>query len=149
MPTSGRVTVGLMAEEVNTQTNYYFMPRFEKNGFDETVDELIAELKGRRIYISIDMDVLDGSLAPGVSNPEIGGMTTLELMQILRKLALQNEILLIDWVEYSPLLDDRRRTTANVISRLQRHVLAAMAARKQGITDPNYVHPAMLKDNSK
>ena len=27
--------------------------------------------------------------------------------------------------------------------------LAAMAARKQGITDPDYVHPAMLKDNSK
>lgn len=132
----------------NTQTNYYFMPRFERNGFDETVDELIAELEGRRLYISIDMDVLDGSLAPGVSNPEIGGMTTLQLMQILRKLALQNEILLIDWVEYSPLLDDRRRSTGNVISRLQRHTLAAMAARKEGITDPNYVHPNMLKDNS-
>ena len=133
---------------INTQTNYYFMPRFERNGFDETAAELVEELKGRRLYISIDMDVLDGSLAPGVSNPEIGGMTTLELMKILRMLALQNEILLIDWVEYSPLLDDRRRTTANVISRLQRHVFAAMAARKQGITDPNYVHPAMLKDNS-
>lgn len=132
----------------NNQTNYYFMPRFEKNGFDETVDELVAELKGRRLYISIDMDVLDGSLAPGVSNPEIGGFTTLQFMNILRKLALQNEILLIDWVEYSPLLDDRRRTTANVINRLQRHVLHALAARKQGITDPNYVHPAMLKDNS-
>ncbi len=133
----------------NNQTNYYFMPRFERNGFDETVDELVAELKGRPIYISIDMDVLDGSLAPGVSNPEIGGMTTLELQQILRKLVLQNEVLLIDWVEYSPLLDDRRRSTANVINRLQRHVLAAMAARKEGITDPNYVHPAMLQDNSK
>ncbi len=133
----------------NNQTNYYFMPKFEKNGFDATVDELIAELEGRRLYISIDMDVLDGSLAPGVSNPEIGGFTTLQFMQILRKLALQNEILLIDWVEYSPLLDDRRRSTGNVISRLQRHTLAAMAARKEGITDPNYVHPAMLQDNSK
>ena len=133
----------------NTRTNYYFMPRFEKYGFDETVDELVAELKGRKLYISIDMDVLDASLAVGVSNPEIGGFTTLQLMKILRKLALQNEILLIDWVEYSPLLDDRRRTTGNVISRLQRHVFAAMAARKQGITDPNYVHPNMLKDNSK
>lgn len=132
----------------DNKTNYYFMPRFEKNGFEETVDELVAELKGRRIYISIDMDVLDGSLAPGVSNPEIGGFTSLEFMQILRKLVLQNEVLLIDWVEYSPLLDDRRRSTANVINRLQRHVLAAMAARKEGITDPNYVHPAMLKDNS-
>ena len=112
------------------------------------MNELVKELEGRRIYISIDMDVLDGSLAPGVSNPEIGGFTTLEFMQILRKLVLQNEVLLIDWVEYSPLLDDRRRSTANVINRLQRHVLAAMAARHEGITDPNYVHPAMIKDNS-
>ncbi|MEM6577284.1 MAG: arginase family protein [Pseudomonadota bacterium] len=132
----------------NTQTNYYFMPRFERNGFEETVDELVAELEGRTLYISIDVDVLDGSLAPGVSNPEIGGFTTLQFMKILRMLALQNEIVLVDWTEYSPLLDDRRRSTANVISRLQRHMFAALAARKEGITDPNYVHPAMIKDNS-
>lgn len=132
----------------SNQTNYYFMPRFEANGFDETVKELVAELKGRKLYISIDMDVLDGALAPGVSNPEIGGFTTLQLMKILRQLAIQNEILLIDFVEYSPLLDDRRRSTANTISRLMRHFLAALAARKEGITDPEYVHPAMLQDNS-
>ncbi|MGO1120971.1 arginase family protein [Rhodovibrionaceae bacterium A322] len=133
----------------NAQTNYYFMPQFEANGFDETVDQLVAELKGRRLYISVDIDVLEPAAVPGTSNPEIGGMTTLQFMKILRKLTLQNEILMIDWVEYSPLLDDRRRNTANTVSRLMRHFLAALAARKQGITDPNYVHPAMLKDNSK
>lgn len=133
----------------NNQTNYYFMPRFEKNGMDETIRELVAELKGRKLYISIDMDVLDSSYAIGVSNPEIGGFTTLELMKILRMLAIQNDILLIDFVEYSPILDDRRRTTANTINRLMRHFMAALAARKEGVTDPEYVHPAMVKDNSK
>lgn len=132
----------------SNQTNYYFMPKFEANGFDETVKELVAELAGRRLYISIDMDVLDGALAPGVSNPEPAGFDTLQLMKILRQLAIQNEILLIDFVEYSPLLDDRRRSTANTISRLMRHFLAALAAKKDGITDPEYVHPAMLQDNS-
>lgn len=133
----------------NSRTNYYFMPRFERNGFEETAQELFEELKGRRIYISIDVDVMDPSVVPGTSNPEIGGFTSLEMMRLLRGLMLQNEVILVDWTEYSPLLDDRRRNTANTISRLQRHMFAALAARKtEGITDPNYVHPAMLKDNS-
>ncbi|WP_428525559.1 arginase family protein [Roseibium sp.] len=132
----------------NTKTNYYFMPQFEKNGFKETADALLAELEGRRIYISLDMDVIDPAHVPGVSNPEIGGFTTKEMMQLLRMIFLQNEVIMMDISEYSPLLDDRRRNTANTINRLQRHVFAAYAARKSGITDPNYVHPAMLKDNS-
>ena len=133
----------------DNRTNYYFMPQFERNGFDKTWKKLRDELKGRKIYISIDMDVLDPAHVPGVSNPEIGGMTTLQMMRMLRELFLQNEVLAIDFVEYSPLLDDRRYNTANTISRLMRHVLAAKAARKQGITDPDYVAPEMLKDNSK
>ena len=132
----------------NTKTNYYFMPQFEKNGFKETADALLAELEGRRIYISLDMDVIDPAHVPGVSNPEIGGFTTKEMMQLLRMIFLQNEVIMMDISEYSPLLDDRRRNTANTINRLQRHVFAAYAARQSGITDPNYVHPAMLKDNS-
>ena len=132
----------------DTKTNYYFMPRFERNGFEETAQELFEELKGRRIYISIDVDVMDPSVVPGTSNPETGGFTSLQMMKLLRGLMLQNEVIMVDWSEYSPLLDDRRRNTANTISRLQRHMFAALAARKEGITDPNYVHPAMLKDNS-
>ena len=60
---------------------------------------------------------------------------------------LQNEVVLIDFVEYSPLLDDNRYSTANTISRLMRHVLAAKAARAQGITDPDYIAPEMLDHN--
>ncbi len=130
-------------------TQYYFMPQFERDGFEVTWDKVLKSVKGKKIYISIDMDVLDPAHVPGVSNPEIGGFTTLQLMKMLRGLALQNEVVLIDFVEYSPLLDDRRYNTANTISRLMRHFLAALAARKQGITDPHYVSPEMLKNNKK
>ncbi len=132
----------------DSRTNYYFMPRFERNGFEETAQELFEELEGRRIYISIDVDVMDPSHVPGTSNPEIGGFTTQQMMKLLRGLMLQNEVIMVDWSEYSPMLDDPRRNTANTISRLQRHMFAALAARKEGITDPNYVHPDMLQDNS-
>ena len=46
---------------------------------------------------------------------------------------------LLDGLASGEVAVDRRRSTANVINRLQRHVLAAMAARSQGITDPDYV----------
>ena len=128
--------------------NYHFMPEFERNGFDKTWKKIRKELKGKWLYISVDIDVMEPAAVPGTSNPEIGGFTTLELMRILRELTLQNEVLLIDFVEYSPLLDDNRYNTAITVSRLMRHVLAAKAARKQGITDPDYIVPEMLKNNA-
>lgn len=131
--------------DVNAQ--YHFMPEFERYGFDKTWRKVRDELKGKKLYISVDIDVMDSSHVPGTSNPEIGGFTTLQMMRMLRELMLQNEVILIDFVEYSPLLDDRRYNTANVVSRLMRHVLAAKAARKEGITDPDYVAPEMLKHN--
>ena len=123
---------------------YHTMVEFERYGFDPTWRKVRDELKGKKLYISVDMDVIDPAHVPGVSNPEIGGFTTLQMMRMLRELFLQNEVVAIDFVEYSPLLDDRRYNTANTISRLMRHVLAAAAARKEGITDPDYVAPEVL-----
>ena len=123
---------------------YHTMAEFERYGFDPTWRQVRDELKEKKLYISVDMDVIDPAHVPGVSNPEIGGFTTLQMMRMLRELFLQNEVVAIDFCEYSPLLDDRRYNTANTISRLMRHVLAAMAARKEGITDPDYVAPEVL-----
>ncbi len=39
---------------------------------------------GPPVYISVDMDVLDPAYAPGVGNPEAAGITTSELLSILR-----------------------------------------------------------------
>ena len=72
----------------------------------------------------------------------------MQMMRMLRELCLQNEVVLMDFVEYSPLLDDRRYNTANCISRLMRHSIAALAARKEGITDPDYVSPKVLDNGT-
>ncbi len=40
-----------------------------------------------RLYVSVDLDVLDASAAPGVSAPTPGGITTRELFRTLRLLA--------------------------------------------------------------
>ena len=47
----------------------------------------MTELETIPLYLSIDIDVLDPSHAPGTGTPEIAGMTTRELVNVLRGLA--------------------------------------------------------------
>ena len=127
-----------------TGDRYHFMPEFERDGFDAVWDRIKDELKGKRLYISVDIDVLESGDVPGTSNPEPAGLTPAQMMTMLRGLAIQNEVLMIDFVEYTPLLDDRHYNTAILINRLMRSFLAGVAGRKQGITDPDFVAPEML-----
>ena len=125
--------------------NYHYMAEFEENGFDETWARILKEVKGKRLHISFDLDAIDPSYVPGVSNPDPGGFTSAQAIRMIRELAIQNEIPVIEFDEYTPLLDDRHYNTALVIDRLMRAYLAGKALRdKKGITDPNYVDPQSI-----
>jgi agmatinase len=65
---------------------------------------LPSRLKGKPIYLSIDIDVLDPSCAPGTGNPEPGGWTFKELLDFIFSLKGHN-IIGMDIVEVSPPLD--------------------------------------------
>ena len=124
---------------------FHYMAEFEKNGFEETWAKVLEEVKGKRLYISFDCDVIDPAHVPGVSNPDPGGFTAVESIRMIRDLAIQNEVAVIDFCEYSPIYDDTHYNTALVIDRLMRAFLAGKALRdKKGITDPNYVDPQVL-----
>ena len=58
---------------------------------------------GPPIYISIDMDVLDPAYAPAVGNPEAAGLTTHELLTILRVIAPR--AMMLDVTEVAPRYD--------------------------------------------
>lgn len=58
----------------------------------------------RPLYISIDIDVLDPAHAPGTGTPEAGGLTSRELLEILRGLA-DCELVSADIVEVAPAYD--------------------------------------------
>ena len=124
---------------------YHFMPEFERDGFEKVWGRIKKELKGKKLYISFDIDVLDTPHVPGTSNPEPGGIDAIMALTMLRGLAIQNEVLLIDFVEYSPLLDDRHYNTALMVNRMMRAFIAGTAARKLGITDPDYIAPESLR----
>ena len=75
------------------------------------------------VYVSVDIDVLDPAHAPGTGTPEAGGLTSRELLGILRGLA-GAELVSADIVEVSPPYDHAeltgiaaRRTSATNCSR--------------------------------
>jgi len=65
----------------------YTMEQVRREGIKEILRDIESKTKGRAIYLSIDMDAIDPSFAPGVGNPEPYGLTPLELRTAIRRLA--------------------------------------------------------------
>lgn len=81
--------------------------------------------KGNPTYITIDIDVLDPSHAPGTGAPAPGGLTYLELRDILREVVKGRQVVGLDMVEVSP-MDDWNSITALNAARLVLDVLSAL-----------------------
>ncbi|CEA09815.1 Guanidinobutyrase [Arthrobacter saudimassiliensis] len=80
-----------------------------RQGVDEVVAKLRDRIGNRPLYISVDIDVLDPAHAPGTGTPEAGGMTSRELLEILRGLRGMN-LVGADLVEVSPAYDHAELT---------------------------------------
>ena len=59
----------------------------------------VKSLKGKT-YVSLDIDVTDPAFAPGTGTPEVGGLSSLELMELVRELNL--DLAGMEVVEVSP-----------------------------------------------
>ncbi len=55
----------------------------DKFGTQGIIDKLKERVAGSKVYISVDIDVLDPSYAPATGTAEVGGWTTRELLTIL------------------------------------------------------------------
>ncbi|MBQ1444150.1 MAG: agmatinase [Renibacterium sp.] len=75
-----------------------------RQGVDEVVHKLRDRIGDRPLYVSIDIDVLDPAHAPGTGTPEAGGITSRELLEILRGLRGMN-LIGADVVEVAPAYD--------------------------------------------
>jgi arginase family enzyme len=76
------------------------------------------------LYISIDLDGIDPSEAPGVSHPEPGGLTVREVLAVLRRQTAP--VVGADIVELNPRFDYNERT-AILAAKLVREVAALIA----------------------
>lgn len=80
-----------------------------------------------KVYLSIDLDVLDPAFAPGVGNPEAIGITSRELFDMVY--AMENNVIrCMDIVELCPPYDNG--ATASVAAKLMAEVIAMNLSRK-------------------
>lgn len=97
--------------------------RLQKFNFDG-LEKVIAEVKGKPIYLTIDLDVLDPSVFPGTGTPEAGGVTFIELLNAALKIIRQCNVVATDLLELSPPYDPSGISTATALKILREIILA-------------------------
>jgi agmatinase len=95
--------------------------KFNFNGLAEVVDKL----KGKPVYFTLDLDVLDPSVFPGTGTPEPGGVSFMELLEAIQTVSQLN-VVGCDINELAPIYDQSGASTA-VACKVLRELLLAIA----------------------
>lgn len=90
----------------------------------KTLYSELDKFKNKKIFITIDLDVLDPSLMSGVGTPEAGGMGYVELIEWLKYLK-NFDVIGLDIVELAPDIDITKTSTATAC-KLIRECLALL-----------------------
>ena len=97
-----------------------FIQKFNTDGFDSITEKL----KGKPVYFSLDLDILDPSIFPGTGTPEAGGVSFKELLDAVLKLRNLN-VVACDINELSPVYDQSGVSTA-VACKITREILLTL-----------------------
>jgi agmatinase len=73
-------------------------------GTARVTEQVVSRVDDAPVYVSVDIDVLDPAHAPGTGTPEAGGLTSRELLSLVRGLDAVN-VVGGDVVEVSPAYD--------------------------------------------
>ncbi|NYF09609.1 agmatinase [Leifsonia sp. AK011] len=116
----------------DNELKHFMMQEFWERGTHAVLADLIAagRERGDKIYLSIDIDVLDPAFAPATGTPEPGGFATIDLLRIIRALVLEFDVVGFDVMEVSPPYD-HADLTVNAAHRLIWEAFAALAVRRR------------------
>jgi len=92
---------------------------FER-GMKQVIREIIDATRKKRVYLSIDADVIDCCLTPGLGTPEPFGLAPRDIRNLIS--ALAPRVVAFDYVEVSPFDNGQ---TATVAAQLVREFIAA------------------------
>ena len=101
-----------------TYFNSYVLHDIGVKSFTEKIIQFFEKSDIKDLYISIDIDVLDPSIAPGTGYAIPGGFTYREVWKILREVSKNVNIIGFDIVEISPSLDLPNNITLNVAAKI-------------------------------
>jgi agmatinase len=96
-------------------------------GVEGMIAAMLKRVGDRPTYVSIDIDVLDPAFAPGTGTPEAGGLSSRELLRIVRALDATN-LIGADIVEVSPAYD-HAQITGIAAAHLAYELITVMARR--------------------
>jgi agmatinase len=125
----GPATLEWMAEQ---RMRSFEMSEIVRRGLDECLDEAFAiavdECDG--VFLSVDVDVVDPGMAPGTGTPEPGGLTSRQLLDAVRRCAIELPVVGMDVVELSPPYDGPGEVTAFLANRVVLECLSGIAKRR-------------------
>lgn len=101
---------------------------FETESLGGIVERVRLRVGDAPLYVSIDIDVLDPGLAPGTGTPEAGGLTSRELLGLLRGLR-GLPLVAADLVEVAPAYD-HAEVTAMAASHVVYELISLLAANR-------------------
>jgi len=87
------------------QQGLFFRDAFSinKSGIKKTIEQTKTHLKGKQIYLTLDIDVIDPAYAPGTSTPEPFGLSPIDVIEIID--AFSPYLIGCDLVEVCPAYD--------------------------------------------
>ena len=101
-------------------------------GLDAVLDEAsaLALSECDAVFLSVDVDVVDPGMAPGTGTPEPGGLSSRQLLDAVRRLAMELPLAGVDVVEVSPPYD-QAEVTAYLANRVVLEALSGLAWRRR------------------
>jgi agmatinase len=125
-------TLRWMAEQ---RMRSFEMHEVVSRGLDAVLEEAFAiavdDCDG--VFVSVDLDVVDPGMAPGTGTPEPGGLTGRELLDAVRRIAIELPVVGVDVVEVAPAYDTAE-ITSFLANRVVLEMLSGIAFRRQGGT---------------
>ncbi len=114
----------------------YMMTEIEERGLRPVVEEAVtyAGADASGVFLSIDIDVVDPGMAPATGTPEPGGLTSRQILDTVRRMARELNVLGADIVEVSPPYDGPGGITALLANRIVLEVLNGLAERDAGVS---------------
>jgi arginase len=96
----------------------FTMHEVDRMGMTKVMEEAVNYLKDKTdgVHLSLDLDGLDPSDAPGVGTPVLGGISYRESHLAMEMLAESNLITSAEFVEVNPILDDKNRTASVAVA---------------------------------
>ncbi len=103
----------------NQGIKFYGMEDIDSCGIDNVVDRAVNSLLENcdHLYLSFDIDVMDGAVFRGTGTPEIGGLNSREAINLISNVLSRDQLTAVDIVEYSPERDENG-VTAELILKL-------------------------------